>query len=211
MRVRDLMSTNVVAVSGDTSIYDARKIMAAHKIRRLPVMNKDKLVGFLTKHMLLEATPSTATAVSMHELHYLLAKMTVTDVMVRNPYTVSPDMPAEEVMKLGQEMGYGSFPVVEDGRLVGIVTESDIVRLMTKALGVRGKGTRIDIKSARQFGNMRKIIEVLDRHKAILVSLLTFPKPEDEEYLIILRIKIDNARPVADDLKASGFNVTYVG
>jgi len=92
------MSTNVVAVDEKTSIHDARRIMEAHKIRRLPVMKKDKLVGLVTKHMLLEASPSPATSLSIHELQYVLAKMTVKDIMVKKPYTISPDMPPEEAL-----------------------------------------------------------------------------------------------------------------
>jgi acetoin utilization protein AcuB len=143
MRTRDIMSTNVVAVDEKTSIHDARKIMDAHKIRRLPVMKKDKLIGLVTERMLLEASPSPVTTLSNHELHYLLAKMTVKDIMVKKPFTISPDMPPEEAIQLGQKMGYGSFPVVEDSKVVGIVTESDIVRLMTRVLGVSKRGKRI--------------------------------------------------------------------
>ena len=208
MRIRDLMSTNVVTVSEDTSIHDARRIMEAHKIRRLPVMKKDKLVGLVTKHMLLEASPSPATSLSIHELHYLLAKMTVKDIMVKNPYTISPDMPAEEALQLGQEMGYGAFPVMEDGRLVGMVTESDIVRLMTRVLGVREKAERIDIKASRDFGNMKRIMEILDRHRAVLLSMMTLsPEHEDDDWLVVLRLKSEDAEPIVKELKSSGFNV----
>ena len=209
MRIRDLMSTNVVTVSEDTSIHDAKKIMDAHKIRRLPVMRKDKLVGLVTKHMLLGASPSPATSLSIHELQYLLAKMTVKDIMVKNPYTISPDMPAEEGLQVGQEMGYGAFPVVEDGRLVGMVTESDIVRLMTRVLGVREKGKRIDIKGSKNFGDMKRIMEILDEHKIILLSMMTLPpEHEDDDWLVVLRLKSEDAEPIARELKSSGFNVT---
>ena len=211
MRIRHFMTTNVVAVSEDTSIHDARKIMKAHKIRRLPVLKRDKLVGLVTEHMLLEAAPSPATALSIHELQYLLAKMTAKDIMVKKPYSVSPDMPAEEALQLGQEMGYGAFPVVEDGKLVGIVTESDIVRVMTRVLGLRERGKRIDIKASKEFGNMKRIMEILDEHKTALLSLMTLPRPEDEDWLVVLRIKSDNAEPVVKELKSAGFNVVYVG
>jgi acetoin utilization protein AcuB len=212
MRIRDFMSANVVAVDEKTSIHDAKKIMDAHKIRRLPVMKKDKLVGLVTKHMLLEASPSPATSLSIHELHYLLAKTTVKDIMVKNPYTISPDTPAEEALQLGQEMGYGAFPVVEEGRLVGVVTESDIVRLMTRVLGVRDRGKRIDIKANKEFGNMQRIMKILDEHKTVLLSMMTFPpEHEDEDWLVFLRLKSEDAEPIAKELKSSGFNVTYVG
>jgi len=211
VRIRDVMSTNVVAVDEKTSIHDARKIMEAHRIRRLPVMQRDKLIGLITERMLLEASPSPATALSIHELHYLLAKMAVKDIMVKKPFTISPDMPPEEAMQLGQEMGYGGFPVVEDGRVVGIVTESDIVRLMTRVLGVSKRGKRITIKASNEFGNMQKIMDILDKNKTVLLSLMSLKEPEEEERLIVLRLESENAEPIAKELRASGFNVTYVG
>jgi len=211
MRIRDIMSDNVVAVDEKTSIHDARKIMEAHKIRRLPVMKKDKLVGLVTKHMLLEASPSPATTLSIHELHYLLAKMTVKEIMVKKPFAISPDMPPEDALQLGQEMGYGGFPVVENGRLVGVVTESDIVRLMTRVLGVTKKGTRITIKTSTVFGNMQKIMNILDKNKTALLSLMSLKEPDEEERLIVLRLDSDNAEPIAKELTSSGFNVTYMG
>ena len=211
MRIRDFMSTNVVTVDEKTLVGDARKIMEAHKIRRLPVMEKDKLVGLVTKHMLLEAAPSPATSLSIHEVHYLLAKMTVKDIMVKNPYTISPDMPVEEALQLGQEKGYGGFLVVEDGRLVGIITESDIVRVMTRVLGVKEKGKRIDIKVPKKFGNMQKIMKILDEHKTVLLSTMTLKEPEEKDSLAVLRVKSEDAEPIAKELKSAGFNVTYVG
>jgi acetoin utilization protein AcuB len=211
MRIKDFMSTNVVAVDENTTLHDARKIMEAHKIRRLPVMKRDKLVGLVTLRMLLEAAPSPATDLSIHELQYLLAKLTVKDIMVKDPYTISPDMPAEEALQLGQEMGYGAFPVVDNGRLVGIATESDIVRLMTRVLGVQVKGKRIDIKVSKEFGNMTKIMKILDEKKAVLLSLMTFRRPEEGFYMIVLRIQAVDAGVIAKELKAAGFAVTYVG
>jgi acetoin utilization protein AcuB len=211
MRVKDFMSTNVVAIDEDTSLHDARKIMEAHKIRRLPVMRKGRLIGLVTLRMLLEAAPSPATDLTIHELHYLLAKMTVKQIMARDPHTVSPDMPAEEALQLGQDMGYGSFPVVDNGRLVGIITESDIVRVMTRVLGVRVKGKRIDLKVTKQFGNMQRIMAILDDKKAVLLSLMTFMRPKEDDYMIILRIQTEDTGPIVKELTAAGFTVTYVG
>jgi len=211
MKVKDFMSTNVVAVDEDTSLHDARKIIEAHKIRRLPVIRKGRLVGLVTLRMLLEAAPSSATDLTIHELHYLLAKMTVKQIMARDPHTVSPDMPAEEALQRGQEMGYGAFPVVDNGRVVGIITESDIVRVMTKVLGVRVKGKRIDLKVTKQFGNMQRIMAILDDRKAVLLSLMTFLRPGEDDYMIILRIQTEDTGPIVKDLTAAGFTVTYLG
>jgi acetoin utilization protein AcuB len=211
MRIRDLMSTTVVAVEEETSVHDARKIMEAHKIRRLPVMRKHKLVGLVTERMLREVESSSAGHSTTRSSDSLLSKKPVKEVMVRDPYTLSPDMPPEEALKIGQEMGYGGFPVVEDGVIVGMVTESDIVRFMTKVLGVKGDGRRIDLKVSREFGTMQRIMEILDDRKAVLLSLMTFLRPENGEYLIVLRVKGKDAEPIAEELKKANLNVTYVG
>jgi len=121
-------------------------------------------------------------------------------------------MPAEEALQVGQEMGYGAFPVVEDGRLVGVVTESDIVRIMTRVLGVREKGERIVVRASKQFGNMQRIMEILDENKTVLLSMMTLPpEEEDDDWLVVLRLKSENAEAIVKKLKSLGFKVTYVG
>jgi len=204
MRIRDFMTTNVVTITEDTSIHDARKIMDAHKIRRLPVMKRNKLVGLVTKHMLLEESPSPATSLSIHELRYLLAKMTVKEIMVKKPYTISPNMPPEDALQLGQEMGYGAFPVIDNGNLVGIVTESDIVRLMTKVLGVEEKGKRIDVKISKEFGNMQKVMRILDEKKGILLSYFICQRSDEGDYPVVLNwaTVLPRRSPKISDLRA---------
>jgi len=211
MRIRDLMSTPVVAVDEGTSVNGARKIMEAHKIKRLPVMRRGKLVGLVTESILAEADSTSAGNQTARPSDSSLLKKPVKEVMVKDPYTLSPDMPFEEALVIGQEMGYGGFPVVEDGLIVGMVTESDIVRLMTKALGARGDGKRIDLKISREFGTLQRILGILDDKKAVLLSLMTFLRPEEGDCMIILRVQAEDTGPILKDLTAAGFTVTYVG
>ena len=204
MLVKYWMSKPVITVDVNDSMQNAIKLLKQHDIGMLPVMKKDKLVGLVTKHMLLEASPLPATTLSIHELHYLLAKMTVKEIMVKKPYTISPNMPPEEALQLGQEMGYGAFPVMEDGRLVGIVTESDIVRLMTKVLGVEEKGKRIDVKISKEFGNMQKVMRILDKKKGILLSYFTCQRPDEGDYPTVLSwaTVLPRRSPKISDLRA---------
>ena len=211
MRTKDIMTANVVTVDEKTSVIAAKRIMEAHRIRRLPVMSRGKLVGLVTKHRLLEVAPSPATSLSKWELNYLIDKLTVKEIMVKNPCTITPDAPVEEALRMGQEKGYGVFPVVEDGRLVGMVTESDIVRLMTEALGVTEKGTHVEIKIPHMNGNMQKILKVLDRHKTGLLSLVTFKGAGDGDATIALRLERKDTEPVAKELESSGFHISYAG
>jgi acetoin utilization protein AcuB len=211
MRIRDLMSTPVVAVEEETSIHSAMKIMEAHKIKRLPVMRRGKLVGLVTERILSEADSGSEGHPVTPQSDSSLLKKLVKEVMVKDPYTLSPDMPPEEALVIGQVMGYSGFPVVENGLIVGMVTESDIVRLMTKALGLQGDGKRVDLKISREFGTLQRIMEILDEKKAVLLSLMTFLRPEEGDYMIILRIQAEDTGPILKDLTAAGFTVTYVG
>ena len=210
MRIRDMMKRNPITVDGDTLVLDAQKIMRENNIRRLPVVDKGKVVGIITKHDLLEAAPSPATSLSVHELNYLLSKMKVKEIMKKNPVTLTPDTPFEEALRIGQEKKIGSFPVVENGKLVGIATESDIVRFLTRALGVREEGSRITIEGlGGKLGDLEKIIQVVNQHQTIILSMISLPRPEKKDWMIVLRLKTSNPDPIVKDFKKIGLHVTY--
>jgi len=204
------MTKNPITVDSETLVLDAQKIMQENSIRRLPVVDKGKLVGIVTKHDLLQASPSPATSLSIHELNYLLARMKVKEIMKKNPMTLSPDTPFEEALKMGQDKKIGSFPVVENGKLVGIATESDIVRFLTHALGIREEGSRVTIEGlGGKFGDLEKIIAIANQHQTIILSMISLQRPEKKDWMIVLRLKTTDPDPIVRDFKKAGFNVTY--
>jgi len=210
MRIRDMMTKNPITVDSETLVIDAQKIMKENNIRRLPVVEKGKLLGIITKHDLLEASPSPATSLSVHELNYLLSKMKVKEIMKKNPVTLTPDTPFEEALKLGQEKRIGSFPVVENGKLVGIATESDIVRFLTRALGIREEGSRITIEGlGGKLSDLEKIISIVNQHNTIVLSMISLPRSEKKDWMIVLRLKTTSPDPLVVDFKKAGYNVTY--
>jgi acetoin utilization protein AcuB len=211
MRIRDMMTKNPITVESDTYVLDAQKIMRENNIRRLPVLDKGKLVGIVTKHDLLEASPSPATSLSVHELNYLLSKMKVKEIMKKNPMTFSPDTPFEEALRIGQDKKIGSFPVVDQkGKLVGIATESDIIRFLTRSLGIREEGSRITIEGlGASLDELEKIIQIVNQHETIIWSMISLPRPEKKDWMIVLRLKTSNPDPIVKDFKKAGFNVTY--
>jgi len=210
MRVKDLMTKNPITVDSETLVLDAHKIMKENNIRRLPVVDKGKLLGIVTRHDLLEASPSPATSLSVHELNYLLSKMKVKEIMKKNPLTLTPDTPFEEALKIGQDKRIGSFPVVENGKLVGIATESDIVRFLTRALGLRDEGSRITIEGlGGKLGDLEKIISIVNQHQTIILSMISLPRREKKDWMIVLRLKTSDPEPIVKDFKKAGFNVTY--
>jgi len=210
MRIRDMMTRNPITVDSETLVIDAQKIMKENNIRRLPVVDKGKLLGIITKHDLLEASPSPATSLSVHELNYLLSKMKVKEIMKKNPVTLTPDTPFEEALKIGQDQKIGSFPVVENGKLVGIATESDIVRFLARALGIKEEGSRITIEGlGGKLTDLEKIISIVNQHNTVVLSMISLPRPEKKDWMIVLRLKTNSPDPIVRDFKKAGFNVTY--
>jgi len=129
--VRDWMTSPVEVINPATPVSDAYNKMMQRNIRRLPVVEHGRIVGIVTLGDLREARPSPATSLSIYELNYLLSKLTVRQVMTHNPYTVTPDTLMLKAAKILHDNKIGGLPVVdEDGRPVGIITESDIFRMI---------------------------------------------------------------------------------
>jgi CBS domain-containing protein len=130
MRVRDLMTAKPITVDPETPMLEARQRMVAERIRHLIVVEDARVVGIVTDRDIRLNLPSPATSLSVWELNYLLAKLTVGGVMSTGVLVVDPDRPAADAARIMMEHKIGALPVVDQGRLVGIVTESDFVRAM---------------------------------------------------------------------------------
>lgn len=128
MRVNQWMSGSPVTVSPSTPVHEARQLMERRRIRHLPVVDGGRLVGIVTDRDVRLNLPSPATSLSIWEVNYLLAKLTVGEVMTKRVITVEPDRPVEEAARLMLEHRIGALPVTEGGRLVGIITETDLLR-----------------------------------------------------------------------------------
>jgi CBS domain-containing protein len=130
--VKDWMTAEVITVHPDTSLAEAHKLMTQEEIRRLPVVDlKGHLVGIVTLGDVRAAEPSPATSLSVWELNYLLANLTVDKIMTRELVTVSPDFTIGEAALLMLENRVSGLPVVDDGgKVVGIITESDIFSMI---------------------------------------------------------------------------------
>ncbi|MBI3243396.1 MAG: CBS domain-containing protein [Chloroflexi bacterium] len=126
------MTANPVTANVHTTLPEAHKLMTGKKIRRLLVLDGDKLVGIVTRGDIRGAEPSEATSLSIYELNYLLAKLTLDKIMHRDPLTVSPETTIREAARLMLQNKIAGLPVVDGGKLVGIITESDIFRLVVK-------------------------------------------------------------------------------
>lgn len=209
MKVIDFMKKEVITVDINTPIMAALETMKHNKIKRLPVTKNGKFAGLVTRAMIRDASPSEATSLSVYELNYLISKMTVGDIMVKEPVVISPDLGVEEAIWLGKKHGIGAFPVIENNNLLGIITESDISGVVANALGLGDRDSkRITIDaSAKRFGYLKDLIGVLDNHHIPLLSIMSIPKSEKDHWFLVLRLKTKDASIAAEDLKKKGFNL----
>jgi acetoin utilization protein AcuB len=131
MKVRDIMTTPAITVGLDMPVLEAQQLMASHRIRHLPVTDTGRLMGIVTDRDIRLNLPSPATSLSMWEVNYLLARLTVESAMHRAVITVEPDRSAAEAAYIMLDHKIGALPVVDGGIVVGIVTESDMLRAFT--------------------------------------------------------------------------------
>lgn len=131
--VKDWMVAPVITVEASSPISAAHHLMKNNNIRRLPVINNNKLVGIVTIGDVREASPSDATTLSIWELNYLWAQLTAEKIMTRNLITVTSDTPILDAAELMMEQKVSGLPVVDGDNLVGMLTESDIFRMLIKS------------------------------------------------------------------------------
>jgi len=162
MLVRERMSKNPVTTTPDTSVTDALRLMREKKVRRLPVMDAHgKLVGIVADQDLLYATPSPVSSLSVWEMNYLLAKLKVEEVMTRQVTTVTEDTPVEEAARIMVDNKIGGLPVMRDGQLAGIVTETDLFKAFLELLGARQPGVRVTALIPGVKGTLAKITNAI--------------------------------------------------
>jgi len=128
MNVRDLMTPNPITVSPHTPVFEARQLMLRERIRHLLVVEDRRLLGVVTDRDIRLSLPSQATSLSVWEMHFLLARLTVDNAMSRAVIIVGPDRDAADAARLMLGHKIGCVPVVDWGQVIGILTETDIVR-----------------------------------------------------------------------------------
>lgn len=187
MIVKEVMRTNVVFISSETKITEAKNIMMENKFSKLPVVDYGKLVGIVTKNDLLKAEPSLATTLDMFEIGYLLSKLTVKKVMMTNVITVSPDEVVEEAARIMVDNEISCLPVVKDDALIGIITESDLFNLFTDMFGARQKGVRVVAFVDDKPGQLAKVTKEISDLNANIISAVTTKHNVDNRLCITLK------------------------
>lgn len=190
MYVSDWMTKKVIILYPDDYLSDAIALMRGHSIRHLPIMKNDKLKGILSDRDIKEYSPSKATTLDIYELHYLLAKTHVKDVMKTKVVTVAPETPVEEAAMLMLDKNVGCLPVLDQGHLVGIISDKDIFRSLVDITGVRHGGNRICVMIEDRAGSIREVADLVRKHNFRLQGILTSYEGVKEGYRrVVIRTK----------------------
>jgi acetoin utilization protein AcuB len=188
MLVGERMSQPVITISPDAPISEALALMNRENIRRMPVIGKGKLVGIVSEKALLNASPSSATSLSMWELNYLLSKITVKDVMSRTVFTVSADTPIEEAARIMVDNQVGGLPVMRAGEVVGMITETDLFKVFLELMGARDAGVRVAALVPDRHGELAALAQAVTDAGGDFISLGTFEGQSPENRLLTFKI-----------------------
>ncbi len=149
--------------------------MRTEKVRRFPVLDKNRrLVGIVAYDDLLHASPSSVTSLTMWEISYLLSQVKIDEVMSKEVITVTEDTTLEDAARLMVDNKIGGLPVMRDGALVGIITESDLFKVFLELLGAREKGTRLTVLAPYFKGSLAQISTAITERGGLILALNTF-------------------------------------
>lgn len=182
MYVSNWMTKKVFTVGPQENISDALELMKERKIKHVPVLQQDNLKGIISDRDIKEYSPSKATVLDIYELHYLLAKTTIREVMRTRIITTTSAAPIEEAAMTMMDNDIGCLPVVDQGRLVGIITHRDIDRALVDITGVRYGGSRVDVLLEDRPGSIQEAADIIRKHGFRLRSILTSYEGVKEGY-----------------------------
>ena len=209
MLVRKKMKKDLFSITKDERMTVAKKIIKEKNIRHLPVVDGKKLIGLVTNMDIRKAEASPATSLEIRELHYLLDKLTVGEIMTRNVITISPDISIEEATTLLHDNKIGCLPVVEDGVLVGMITENDVMEILIEVMGMKEKGSRLEVVVDDKPGALADITRIIKEHNVNITSVVTDMADEPGKRLVVFKLKTFYFEPIKKALEGAGFPVLY--
>jgi acetoin utilization protein AcuB len=160
--VKERMTPNPTVIGPEASVPQAIKIMHEGHIRRMPVVDEGgRLIGIVSEKDLLLASPSPATSLSVWEITYLLGEIKIRSVMTSKVITVTGDTPLEDAARIMADNKVGGLPVLADGALVGIITETDLFRVFVELLGAREAGVRVTVLVRNQPGELARMAKAI--------------------------------------------------
>jgi len=204
------MTKNPITCNPEMSLSDAEKLMKTSHVSQLPVLDKhQKLVGIITQKDLLHASPSPATTLSIHEMAYLLSRLTVSKIMTKKVITIPKSITTEEAAMMMIDQGLSCLPVMEGDKLIGILTMTDMFKILLELFGAREFGIRVSFSVNDKVGAIAQISTALQEHNIDIITMNTLHN-EPGNYIITLKLPGTTKTEVIDILKPIVSNIFNV-
>jgi acetoin utilization protein AcuB len=211
MFIKDRMTKDPYTIQVNASISALMALMRERNLKKVPVLDGDRVVGIITDRDVERVSPSKATTLSIFEINYLLSKSTVRDAMTKNVFTVQPDAHIEDAAVLMRDQRISALLVVDDhNKLVGIVTESDLFDALIDMLGARFTGTRVVIRIANKPGMLSKLGAVISETGTNISHLAMIVSGDDSDAEMLLRTDSHEIRALEEAIQNAGFKVMSI-
>jgi len=211
MYIRDIMTTKVTTITSNTSIIKAKRVMNKNRLKRLPVVDDGKLVGMVTAQRLEKAAALESSSSDIWEFAYSLGSLyrtSVKKIMQKDLVMARPDTTVEEALALAQSKKVGALLVVDNGKLVGIVTTNDFFyRIVNKVLGVGESGRRIWVAGGGEGKAMEEIIATINKHSLEIITLHIIAAPKATKKDIVVHLDSDDESKFVAELREKGYKV----
>jgi acetoin utilization protein AcuB len=213
MPVQDWMSKDLVTIEEDTSIMKASKVMKQNNIQHLPVLSQGRLVSIVSDRDLKEATPSKATTLDIHEMYFLLDKVTVKSLMPKQLFTIAPGDTVEKAAAAMLKHHISALPVVDaQGTLAGIITKGDIFRAFVSISGIHQGALAMGLELPDQPGSIKTVTDVIRAHGGRIASILTGYEgaPEGSRQVFIRAKDIKDEPALRQELEAKSTVLYFI-
>ncbi|WP_394235585.1 acetoin utilization AcuB family protein [Niallia oryzisoli] len=208
MIVEEIMKTKIITLTQDQPILDAANLMLQHKVRHLPIITEDnQLIGLVSDRDIRDATPSILTD---PEEQKDVLKKPIKSIMTTNLITGHPLDFVEEIGAIFYEHHISCLPIVKDKKLVGIITETDLLHTLIELTGAHQPASQIEIKAPNRAGVLNEITTAFRKQKVNILSVLIYPDKKDESYkIIVIRAQTINPIHLIEDIKKAGYQVLW--
>lgn len=211
MFVKLWMTKDPVTVKTDQSVAEANLCLQENRIRRIPVMDDtDQLIGIVSREDIFNVMPSVVDGSSAGSQSFFAESTQVSEIMTPNPMFVEPMTSLETVAKRMRKHKVGGMPVVENGTLVGIITESDIFLAFMEILGVNQEGVRIEMIIGKKTEDFYIILEILKRYRISILAITLHNDYGQHQRLLTMKIMGDELDSTVNALRKSGAQINSI-
>lgn len=206
MIVEQIMKKNVITIKLSTTIQEAIDLMDNNRIRHLPVINdENELLGIVSDRDIRDARPSIFDT-EKHEEYFLNS---IDKIMVKNVITAHPLDFVEEISSIFYEHHIGCLPIEENYKLVGIVTETDLLHTLVQLMGAHQPSSQIEVQVENIAGMLAEIATIIKKRNINITSVLVYPTDDLEHKVLVFRLQTMDPRGVIADIQKDGYKVLW--